>query len=171
MTAPRRHAPAAGFTLIELLITLALVGLLALVAMPLSEVASTRAKEAELRADLRTIRSALDAWKSAVDTGVLVRVAGESGYPASLDVLTEPQDIANRSNSGFGQADTPQRVVFLRQLPRDPFFSDPAVPAAQTWNTRSYGSRTDDPQPGADVYDVSSTSTRIGLDGLPYNTW
>ncbi len=160
-----------GFTLIELLITLALVGLLAIVAMPLYEVTSTRAKEAQLREDLRTIRTALDAWKAAVDTGALTRQAGDSGYPPSLDVLTEPQDIANKSNSGFGQTDTPQRIVFLRQLPRDPFFADPAVPAAQTWNTRSYGSRTDDPQPGADVYDVSSTSTRIGLDGIAYNTW
>ena len=171
MTARHPLRTAGGFTLIELLITLALVGLLAIVALPLSEVASTRAKEAELRADLRTIRSALDAWKAAVDTGLLARQVGESGYPPSLDVLTEPQDIANKSNSGLGQSESPQRIVFLRQLPRDPFASDPAIPAARTWNTRSYGSRTDDPQPGADVYDVSSTSPRIGLDGLPYSTW
>jgi general secretion pathway protein G len=160
-----------GFTLIELLITLALVGLLAVVSMPLYEVTSTRMKEAQLREALRTIRSGLDAYKAAVDSGTLTREAGASGYPPSLDILTEPLDVANKSNSGFGSTDAPQRIVILRQLPRDPFFADSSVPAAQTWATRSYGSRSDDPQPGPDVYDVSSMSTRIGLDGIAYNTW
>jgi len=162
---------ARGFTLIELLITLALVGLLAVVSLPLYEVTSTRAKEEQLREALRTIRGGLDAYKAAVDTGVLPREAGASGYPPSLDILTQPLDMANKGNSGFGDAETPQRLVILRQLPRDPFFPDPAVPAAQTWATRSYGTRSDDPQPGADVYDVASTSTRVGLDGIPYNAW
>ncbi len=161
----------AGFTLIELLITLALVGLLAVVSMPLYEVTSTRMKEAELREALRTLRAGLDAYKAAVDTGVLTREAGASGYPPTLDILTQPLDIANKSNSGFGSTDAPQRIVILRQLPRDPFFPDPSVPAAQTWSTRSYGSRSDDPQPGPDVYDVASMSTRVGLDGIPYNAW
>lgn len=160
-----------GFTLIELLITLALVGLLAVVSMPLYEVTSTRMKEEQLREALRTIRAGLDAYKTAVDTGVLTREAGESGYPPTLDILTQPLDVANKSNSGFGATDAPQRIVILRELPRDPFFADPSVPAAQTWSTRSYGSRSDDPQPGPDVYDVASMSARVGLDGIPYNAW
>jgi len=160
-----------GFTLIELLITLALVGLLAIVVMPLYEVTSTRMKEEQLREALRTIRAGLDAYKAAVDAGTLPREAGASGYPPSLDTLTEPLDMANKTNSGFGATDTPQRLVILRQLPRDPFFPDATVPAAQTWQTRSYGTRSDDPQPGVDVYDVSSMSTRVGLDGVAYNAW
>lgn len=162
---------AVGFTLIEMLVTLALVGLLALVSLPLYEVTSTRIKEEQLREALRTIRGGLDAYKAAVDTGVLPREAGNSGYPPSLDVLTESLDMANKANSGLGDSDASQRLVILRQLPRDPFFSDPAAPAARTWQTRSYGSRSDDPQPGDDVYDVSSMSSRIGLDGIPYNAW
>jgi general secretion pathway protein G len=165
----RRHVT--GFTLIELLITLALVGLLAIVVMPLYEVTSTRMKEEQLREALRTIRAGLDAYKAAVDAGTLPREAGASGYPPSLDTLTEPLDMANKTNSGFGATDTPQRLVILRQLPRDPFFPDATVPAAQTWQTRSYGTRSDDPQPGADVYDVSSMSTRVGLDGVAYDAW
>jgi len=45
------------------------------------------------------------------------------------------------------------------------------VPAAQTWKTRAYASRTDDPQSGDDVFDVSSQSTRTALDGTAYNSW
>ncbi len=160
-----------GFTLIEMLITLALVGLLAVVSMPLYEVTSTRMKEAELRQSLRIIRSGIDAYKAAVDAGTLAKQPGDSGYPPSLDVLTEPLDIANQSNAGFGGTDAPQRIVILRQLPRDPFAVDETIPPAQTWRTRSYGTRSDDPQPGADVYDVSSMSSRVGLDGTAYATW
>ena len=70
-----------------------------------------------------------------------------------------------------GSPQGPQRIVFLRQVPRDPFFPDPKVSAADTWDTRAYGSLSSDPQPGVDVYDVSSKSTRVGLDGTAYNTW
>jgi general secretion pathway protein G len=163
--------PAIGFTLIELLITLALVGLLAMTALPLYEVTSTRFKEAELRQALRTIRAGLDAYKEATDSGALPKAAGESGFPASLDMLTQVHEAATKRDFGLNANEKSQRIVILRKLPRDPFFSDPQVPAAQTWNTRAYASRPDDPQPGDDVFDVSSNSTRVGLDGTAYNTW
>jgi len=165
-----RHL-AAGFTLIELMITLALVGVIAWASLPLYEVTSTRAKEAELRQALRTIRAGLDAYKAAVETGKLARASGESGYPPSLDTLTESLEVVGKRDVGLNASLTPERLVILRRLPRDPFFTDIAVPAAQTWNTRSYGSRSDDPQPGADVFDVTSKSPRVGLDGTPYANW
>jgi general secretion pathway protein G len=62
-------------------------------------------------------------------------------------------------------------MVILRQLPRDPFSTDPDLPADKTWNTRAYGSRADDPQPGVDVFDVTSKSGRTGLDGTRYANW
>jgi len=161
-----------GFTLIELLITLALVGLLAVAALPLYEVSSTRSREAELRQALRTIRTGLDAYKSAVDTGLLPRVAGESGYPPSLETLTQVLETTYKHDVGATDKNAPpERLVILRQLPRDPFFPDPLVPADQTWNTRAYASRADDPQPGADVFDVSSKSSRTALDGTTYSNW
>lgn len=170
MSCGRRSKPVSGFTLIELVITLAIVGLVAMVALPLYEVTATRMKEAELRQALRTIRAGLDAYKVAVDTGLLAREAGESGFPPNLDVLTEALDtVSSRDMTATSPA--AQRIVILRQLPRDPFFADRQVPAAQTWNTRAYASRSDDPRPGADVFDVSSTSTRTGLDGTPYSSW
>lgn len=171
MRVARQSGSSAGFTLVELVITLAIVGLIAMVALPLYEVTSTRFKEAELRQALRTIRSGLDAYKAAVDTGLLPRAAGESGFPPNLDILTQPLDTVGSRDVSLTSATAAQRLVILRQLPRDPFFADKQVPAAQTWSTRAYGSRADDPQPGADVFDVSSTSTRVGLDGTPYSSW
>ena len=157
-----------GFTLIELLITLALVGLLASVALPLYEVTATRAKEAELRQALRTIRTGLDAYKAATDTGQVAKSAGESGFPATLDLLTQPLEITTKRNF---DSSAPQHMVILRALPRDPFFANRQIPAAETWKTRAYASRTDDPQPGADVFDVSSTSEGTALDGTHYKDW
>ncbi len=167
----RRPRAGGGFTLIELVITLALVGVVAWVTVPLFEVTATRAREAELRQALRTLRAGLDAYKAAVDSGKLARASGESGYPASLDLLTEPLEVVGKRDIGLDATPSSERLVILRRLPRDPFFPDAQVPAAQTWNTRAYGSRADDPQPGADVFDVMSKSPRTGLDGTPYAAW
>ena len=170
-----RAAATHGFTLIELLITLALVGLMASVALPLYEVTVTRSKEAELRDALRTIRTGLDAYKAAVDTGLLPRAAGESGYPPTLETLTQPLDTVYKrdlsSATGAAGKDAPERIVFLRRVPRDPFYPDLLAPADQTWKTRAYASRSDDPQPGDDVFDVSSKPTRNALDGTLYSNW
>jgi general secretion pathway protein G len=152
-----------GFTLIEMVVTLALVGLLGLVSLPLYEVTSTRVRESELRVALRQIRTALDAYKAAADSGLIASDPGASGYPPTLEALVEGVDNA---------ADSRQpKLVFLRRLPRDPFATDSSVPAGQTWALRSYGSPPDDPQPGADIYDVASRSTRKGLNGIPYKDW
>jgi general secretion pathway protein G len=160
-----------GFTLIEVVITLALVGLIAMTSLPLYEVISTRMKESELRVALRTVRAALDAYKAASDSGAIPREAGESGYPPNLEVLVQGVEIGNSSSVTLSGKPTTQKRVFLRQVPRDPFNADPALPAAQTWQTRAYGSPPDSPQSGADVFDVTSTVTRVGLNGIPYSQW
>lgn len=152
-----------GFTLIELVVTLTLVGLVASISVPLYEVTSTRLREAELRAALRQIRTAIDAYKAAADAGVIAKSPTETGYPPSLEVLVHGIEAQNQASN--------RRLVFLRQLPRDPFFLEQATPAAQHWATRSYGSPPDDPQPGDDVFDVASRSPRVGLNGIRYGEW
>ena len=162
----RSHAKAAaGFTLIELVITLALVGVVAMTALPLYDVSATRSKEAELRTALRTIRTAIDAYKTAADTGLVAKGSAESGYPPSLDVLVNGVDAAKETINGG------RRMVFLRQIPRDPFAADQATPPAQHWVTRAYGAPPDDFRGGGDVFDVASRSSRVGSNGVPYQEW
>src|SRR5262245_3454590 len=153
-----------GFTFIELVITLAILGVLALMALPFAELTAKRAKEQELRTGLRQIRTAIDDYKKAVDDGKVLRKVDESGYPPSLDVLVEGV-VDSKDPSGK------QRMYFLRRLPRDPMVAEPALPASRTWGLRAYESSHDAPRPGRDVFDVYSTSDGVGLNGVPYRQW
>ena len=150
-----------GFTLVELLVVMAVLGILAMMAFPLAEVSVERDREQELRRGLWEIRDAIDAYKKAVDAGTIPTVAGASGYPPNLLALTA--GIANPKASGQAQ-------FFLRRVPRDPF-AEEGVPAEASWGLRSYASPPDDPQPGADVYDVYSRSNRLGLNGVALKDW
>src|SRR4051812_21143242 len=78
-----------GFTLIEMMVTVALVGIVASVVVPLTEMTIQRGREQDLRAALREIREAIDGYKRAGDEGRVYRSATTTGYPATLDVLVE----------------------------------------------------------------------------------
>ena len=65
----------AGFSLIEVMLTLALLGLLASIAAPLTETLVRRGKEQELKTALYQIRDAIDAYKRAFDAGAHFAVA------------------------------------------------------------------------------------------------
>jgi general secretion pathway protein G len=153
-----------GFTIIELVITVAIISLLATAVVPSAQLILQRQREGELRSALRTIRAALDAYKYAADTGRIRKNLDETGYPHDLQSLVDGVDDARSAKQGV-------KVYFLRRIPRDPFWPDATTPPAQTWALRCYASPPDDPQPGEDVYDVYSRSTRSGLDGVPYHDW
>jgi general secretion pathway protein G len=145
-----------GFTLVELLIVVAIVALLASIAAPLAELGYQRGKEQELRAALREIREALDAYKRAGDEGKIERKADSSGYPPTLETLVE----------GVEEKSNPERrkIFFLRRIPKDPL-------TGGEWGLRSYASTAAEPQPGRDVYDVYSRSDEVGINKVPYREW
>lgn len=152
-----------GFTLIELVITVAIVGILATMAVPLVELAAQRAKEGELRIALRQIRAAIDAYKRATDEGTVAKSITESGYPKKL------ADLAK----GVVDAKSPDKrmIYFLRRIPRDPFSRDASADPAQTWGLRSYESPPEEPREGDDVFDIYSRAPGVGLNGVPYREW
>lgn len=158
-----RRSVARGFTLIELVVTMAIIGILVTGLFPLTQMASQRSKEQELRMALRDIRAAIDAYKKAADEGRIEKKADTSGYPPTLKVLEE----------GVKDAKSPEdkKIYFIRRIPRDPFFEKSDSEPIKTWGLRSYESAPDEPKEGDDVFDVFSTSQRVGLNGVPYKQW
>lgn len=152
-----------GFTLVEVMVTLAIVGMLASVAIPLGKMAVQRGKELELKQALREIRGGIDAYKRAGEQGRIEIAADASGYPPGLDVLVD--GVAN------AQDPNKAKIYFLRRLPRDPFYPDSSAPAVQSWGVRSYASPPEDPQAGDDVFDVYTYTKGVGLNGVPYREW
>jgi general secretion pathway protein G len=155
--------PMPGFTLIEMVVTVVIVSVLSLMALPLTELVVQRSREQDLRTDLRQIRNGIDAYKLAYDQGHIDRKLDTSGYPPKLEDLVNGVDDA--------MSPEPRKIYFLRRLPRDPFVTDPALSAADTWGKRSYESPPDNPQEGDDVYDVYALTDGKGIDGIPYSEW
>ena len=151
-----------GFTLVEMLVVLLMMSILATAAVPLARINQRRVKETELRAALRTLRGAIDSYKQQWNTGHVEKKPDDTGYPPDLQSLVSGVvDIADPKG---------RKIYFLRRIPRNPF-ADPDAPAEQTWALRSYDSPVDAPAAGKDVFDVTSTASGIGLDGVPYRQW
>jgi len=163
MTRAARLHRVRGFTFVELMMTLAIMAVLVMVAVPLVEINARREKERDLRRALIQIRDGLDAYKRASDQGRIQQKIGDSGYPKTLDELVE----------GVPDQRSPvkQKLYFLRSLPRDPMDPDVQAKASATWGLRSYASPPDDPQEGADVFDVFSRAGGAGLNNVPYRQW
>jgi general secretion pathway protein G len=152
-----------GFSLIELMVTLAILGVLALLVMPVAQNELQRSREQDLRRALREIRHGIDDYKRASDEGRIPKQAGSSGYPRDLDVLVA--GVVNQRDPKHS------KIYFLRRVPRDPMQIDSALTDTQSWGIRSFSSDASDPREGEDVYDVYSASAKVGLNGVPYAKW
>jgi general secretion pathway protein G len=146
-----------GFTLIEMIAVVAIISVLTAGIMPLSRVTFQRTKELELRNNLRIIRTAIDAYKQAVDDNTVPKDAGDSGYPETLEILVTGVDLKTAAN---------EKMKFLRRLPEDPMTED------GKWGLRSYADDHDSTiWGGQDVYDVYSLSQKQAIDGSYYRDW
>ena len=165
--ATRRRLPAAstgrerGFTFIELLVVTTILIILASAIMPLTRVTLQREREGELRRALREMRTAIDRYKDAVDTGQIGATdvkAGSEGYPPDLETLVEGVSKANDA-SGV-------KLKFLRRVPLDP------LTHSTEWGLRSYQDKPDSSSwGGQNVYDVYSKAEGTALDGTKYREW
>ena len=154
----------AGFTLVEILVTVAIIGVMASVVLPMAELTVQRGKDQELRSALREIRSALDAYRAAVQEWRISHSETMSGYPPNLRVLVEGVDDAKSVNKD-------SKIYLMRRIPQDPFALDSELAPEEQWGLRSYKSTASDPEEGDDVFDVYSRSLGVGMNGIAYRDW
>jgi general secretion pathway protein G len=150
-----------GYSFIELLIVTAILFVLASAVMPLAQVTSQRQREAELRANLRQMRTAIDKFKDAVDQGRISQTElqpGSEGYPPDLETLVEGVPIQGDASGAM--------LKFLRRVPVDPMTN------STDWGKRSYQDRPDAQSWGRqNVFDVYTKSDATALDGTKYREW
>lgn len=149
-----------GFTYLELIIATLILAVLAAAIVPVAQVTAKRAKEVELRRNLRLLRDAIDNYKRSVDMGLIggsdVQL-GSEGYPEDLETLVE-------GVSQVGAVD--KKLKFLRRIPIDP------MTHSTDWGLRSYQDKPDSTiWGGQNVYDVFTISQQTALDGTKYSDW
>ena len=150
-----------GYTFVELLIVVTILIILASAVLPLAQVTSQRQREAELRRDLREIRTAIDKFKDAVDVGQIppteLRPDNE-GYPPDLETLVEGVTMAGDASG--------RKLKYLRRIPIDPMTN------SMEWGLRSYQDKPDTSSwGGQNVFDVYTKSGATALDGSKYRDW
>jgi general secretion pathway protein G len=159
-----RKLDAPGFTLAELIITLSLLAVLALSALPLGKMAVKRENEVELSRALRMMREAIDAWKKLADEKKFEVDEDTEGYPPTLEDLVKGVEVQDKDAQG--QAGRKKTIKFLRRIPKDPMTN------TYDWGLRSYQDDPDSEVWGEEnVYDVYTKSQARALDGTIYKDW
>jgi general secretion pathway protein G len=170
-----RRNPASGMSLLELILACTILLILATTALPVARSTVKRSKEAELRRDLREMRTAIDRYKDAADKNLIQTAVGSEGYPPDLDTLVNGVNVgvggtplAGMPTSQLGQSGSiaDKKVRFLRRVPIDP------MTGRAEWGLRSVQDDADaDSWGGTDVFDVYSMSMDTALDGTKYSDW
>ena len=138
-----------GFTLIELLIVITIIAILAMAVVPRVMAARRRAKEAQLRGNLKQLRDSIERFE-----------ANMGAWPPALsDIMAADGSAISANMDGQGGMvdrmayDGPYLCVSGGGLPPDPFTG------AEDWNyVNSSG-------------EVHSNSSLTGLDGSTYSGW
>jgi general secretion pathway protein G len=152
---------ARGYSFVELLVVATIIMILASAIMPLAKVTARRTREAELRRELREMRTAIDRFKDAADLGQIGSLdlkVGAENYPADLQQLVDGVTAANDA--------TGRKLKFLRRIPVDP------MTRGTEWGLRSYQDKPDSTHwGGQNVFDVYTTFDGTALDGTKYKDW
>ena len=147
----------AGMTLLELIIASAILLILSSAAVPIARYSIIRQKEAELRRDLREMRTAIDRYKDMADRNLIRVELGSEGYPPDMDTLVKGVQLG---------AGNDRKVRFLRQVPTDP------MTGQKDWGFRAVQ---DDPDSqnwgGKNIFDIYSKSVATAADGTRYSDW
>ena len=149
-----------GMTFLEMMATAAIMMILAGAILPLARVTRTRQKEIELRQALRTLRTAVDRYHTAVEQGQIggtdVKL-GSEGFPPDLETLVKGVNQVGRVD---------RKLKFLRRIPIDP------MTGTAEWGLRCYQDEPDsDSWCGQNVWDVYTKSAGKALDKTSYRDW
>ena len=146
-----------GMTLLELIIACAILLILSSAALPIARHRIVYQKEAELRRDLREMRSAIDRYNDLAAANQIRVEVGSENYPPDLDTLVKGVNIG---------AGTDRRMRFLRKIPVDP------MTGQAEWGLRAVQDDADSTSwGGRNVFDVYSKSQATGSDGRRYSEW
>lgn len=156
-----------GFTLLEMVVTLSILALLTVVAVPVIETAVKREKEIQLQQNLRMIRQAIDDYKKLADEKKIKVSVDSFGYPPDLETLVKGVEVEQDFTDESGGKTTRKVLVrFLRKIPLDPMTN------SYDWGLRSYQDKPDsDTWGGENVYDIYTRSQARALDGTKYRDW
>jgi general secretion pathway protein G len=140
--------------------------ILASMVLPFSKMAAKRAKEIELRQALRAMREAIDEFHGDYltipykGTTIAGEVAGETGYPKSLDVLV------NGVKNPLSPKEKETVKRYLRKIPVDP------MTKSADWGFRCNSDEPDSEQwCRDDIFDVYTKSQERAIDKTAYKDW
>ncbi len=143
-----------GLTFVELIVTVSILSILAMAALPVARFQVKRQNERELRRDLWMMRDAIDKYKDAADKGAFQTKVDSQNYPPDLQTLVNGVDVQGK------------KLKFLRKIPVDP------MTGKAEWGLRSMQDDPDsDSYGGQSVFDVYSKSQGTALDGTKYSKW
>ena len=138
-----------GFTLIEVLIVITVIAILAMLVVPRAMGARRKAKEAQLRGNLKQLRDGIERFEATT----------AAWPPSAADLMAANGGAISADFDGRGGSvdrmayDGPYLVTGDGSLPTDPFTED------DDWN---YDNQTGD---------VHSSSTLMSIAGSAYNSW
>ena len=113
-------------------------------------------------------------WTTSANVRAIgLQASRDRKFDASVAVLVDGVKNVKDPKGGL--------LMFLRRVPRDPFFAgDADTPPEDTWSLRAFGDppahadgsdASERGNVGKDVFDVTSKSDRVGINGIPYRQW